>query len=95
VIQNDINNEFSETTVIAMMTAHNFGLLYPTHVEVSADETGLRDPSTILLEQVQTVSIERLGQRIGHVPPHVMEEIDRALHYSLGLSSCPITRSSG
>jgi mRNA interferase MazF len=55
------------------------------HVEVGPDETGLADRSTILLEQIQTVDIGRLGRRTGMLSPLAMEQVDAALHYSLGL----------
>ena len=58
---------------------------YPMHVVVGSGETGLDGRSTILLEQIQTVAVERLGRRVGQLSPQAMQEVDRALHYSLGL----------
>ena len=55
------------------------------HVVVSAKETGLEGRSTILLEQLQTVDMQRLGRRIGMLSPATMEEVGRAIHASLGL----------
>jgi mRNA interferase MazF len=91
-VQNDINNEFSESTIVALMTTHDFSQVYPTHVEVSPRESGLDEPSTILLEQLMTVSVERLGEPVGFIGPSTMEEVDRALHKSLGLLGCPVSR---
>jgi mRNA-degrading endonuclease toxin of MazEF toxin-antitoxin module len=91
VIQNDINNEFSESTIVALMTSHQFPRHYPTHVEVPASESGLKESSTVLLEQVMTVAIERLGQPAGHLPSGTMLEVDRALHFALGLLNCSTT----
>jgi mRNA-degrading endonuclease toxin of MazEF toxin-antitoxin module len=55
------------------------------HVETSDKETGLSGRSTVLLEQIQTVDVGRLGQRTGMLSPGAMELVDEALHYSLGL----------
>jgi len=55
------------------------------HVEVGAEETGLRGSSIVLLEQIQTVDIGRLGRRTGFLGSPTMEEVDAAIRYSLGL----------
>ena len=92
IVQNDINNEFSETTIVAMLTTHEFPRLYPTHVEISAKESGLPESSTVLLEQILTVALERLGQRVGQASLATMDDVDKAIHYTLGLLGCPIAR---
>jgi mRNA interferase MazF len=91
VIQNDINNEFSDTTIVALMTTHRFPRLYPTHVEISARESGLPESSTIMLEQILTVAVDRLGQKVGQVGPTTFEDVDKALHYTLGILNCPFS----
>jgi len=58
---------------------------YPMHVEVDGDETGLSGRSTVLLEQILTVDVGRLGRRTGMLGPLAMERVDEALRYSLGL----------
>ena len=84
VIQNDSGNEFSATTMVAVMsTQANAG--YHFRVEVQPDEGGLREASTIMLDQIRTVDQTRLRDRLGKASPAVMEEVDRALHHSLGL----------
>jgi mRNA interferase MazF len=88
VIQNDRGNEFSEKTIVASMSTRR-GPAYPFRVSVSAKESGLSEHSEVLLDQVLTITQDRLGRRLGHVAPATMEEIDRALHYSLGIVFCP------
>jgi mRNA interferase MazF len=85
VIQNDAGNASSDTTIVASLTTHRFSAGYPFHVEVTPRESGLRERSTILLEQIQTLSIDRLGRRIGQLAPNAMAEVDEAIHASLGL----------
>ena len=55
------------------------------HVQVGPEETGLSGRSTVLLEQIQTVDVARLGQRTGMLGLLAMERVDDALRYSLGL----------
>ena len=92
IIQNDEGNQFSPTTIVAAMTSRQTG--YRFHVRVKAKDSGLDRDSTVMLEQVRTIAQSRLGRRIGRLPSDVMHEVDRALHFSLGLEGCPITRSS-
>ena len=92
VIQNDAGNASSETTIVAQMTSHRFSKPYAFHVEVSPADTGLSDHSTVLLEQLQTVSVQRLRRRVGMLGADAVDEIDRALHHSLGLEGCLATR---
>ena len=57
VLQNDTGNRHSPTTIVALVTSKpkkNF----PTHVLI---HKGLGKPSYVLLEQIRTVSIKRLG----------------------------------
>lgn len=85
VIQNDIGNRTSPTTIIAAVTSKQ-KKRYPFHVEISANESGLPEDSTILLEQIQTVPQNRLTKKIGGIDEHKMEEVNRALMRSLGIS---------
>jgi mRNA-degrading endonuclease toxin of MazEF toxin-antitoxin module len=62
------------------------------HVVVGSDETGLDGRSTVLTEQIQTVDQSRLGSRTGMLLSPTMHEVDRAIHFSLGLMGCPIRR---
>jgi mRNA interferase MazF len=83
VIQNDQGNEYSPTTIVASMTSRRTD--YDFHVPIRARDSGLSADSTVMLEQIQTVAMGRLSRRIGALGPDKMEEVDRALHHSLGL----------
>jgi len=84
VIQNDTGNETSPTTIVAAITS-KIKKLYPFHVGVSSVESGLPQDSTILLEQLLTISQDRLMQRCGQLSPDKMREVDQALRHSLGM----------
>lgn len=86
IVQNDKGNESSTTTIIAAITSKK-KVSYPFHVEISAQESGLPQDSTVLLEQLLTINKDRLVGRIGSLSSAKMREIDRALQVSLGLLS--------
>ena len=85
VMQNDVGNRISPTTIVAAITSKR-KKNYPFHVEISTSESGLPEDSTILLEQIQTVPQSRLTKKIGELDEHKMEEVNRALMCSLGIS---------
>ena len=83
VIQNDTGNKYSPTTIVAFITTKQKRLL-PTHVRLHTNT--LFYPSIALLEQIRTVSKDRLGRYIGTVSDKDMKKIDRALEISLELN---------
>ena len=85
VMQNDVGNRTSPTTIVAAITSKR-KKSYPFHVEISTSESGLPEDSTILLEQIQTVPQSRLTKKIGELDEYKMEEVNRALMCSLGIS---------
>ena len=62
IVSNDKNNENSTTVEVVYMTTQPKTEL-PTHVHI---ESSLR-PSTLLCEQIFTVSNERVGEWIGEL----------------------------
>lgn len=83
IIQNDTGNANSSTTIIAAISTK--GSRYPIHVSITSKETGLPQDSTILLEQIQTISKSRLKGPIGRISLKKMKEVDDAIKISLGL----------
>jgi mRNA interferase MazF len=59
--------------------------VYPFQVLLSAADTGLRDDSKAQAEQVRAVAVERVGARIGALPPALMSRLDEALRLHLAL----------
>jgi mRNA interferase MazF len=84
VIQNDIGNQYSPTTIVAAITTGDRAK-YPTNVAVLAPEGGLKNNSVILLNQILTIDKSRLGHYWGRVGSKTMQEVDKALQISLGL----------
>ncbi len=83
IIQNNIGNQHSDTTIVAAITGRRKPGL-PTHVLVPKS-IGLREDSTILLEQLRTIDEMRLGQKIGALSKEQIRLVDIALMTSLGM----------
>ena len=59
--------------------------VYPFQVLLLAAHTGLRNDSKAQAEQVRAVAVERLGARVGALPPSLMAALDEALRLHLAL----------
>ncbi|MCX6033237.1 MAG: type II toxin-antitoxin system PemK/MazF family toxin [Chloroflexi bacterium] len=85
IIQNDIGNQFSPTTIVAPLTTTFSARVYPTEVRVEAGVGGLPQVSSVLLNQIKAIDKERLEERIGQFSESVMQRVDDAIKISLGL----------
>ncbi len=85
IIQNNDSNEFSPTTIIAPITTKVYTKEFPTNVEIEADESKLKNKSTILLNQIRTIDKSRLIKRISFLSKEIMNKVDLAIKISLGL----------
>jgi mRNA interferase MazF len=63
----------------------NTDRVHPFQVLLKAADTGLADDSKAQAEQVRSVDVQRIGQRIGSVPTTVMGDLDEALRIHLAL----------
>jgi mRNA interferase MazF len=86
VIQNDIGNQYSPTTIIAAITSQISKAKLPTHVEVKARRSGLERDSVILTEQIRTIDKSRLKEKVAVLDEEVMLKVDEAIKISLGLT---------
>jgi mRNA interferase MazF len=85
ILQNDIGNKFSPTTIIAIITTKSKREL-PTHVELHKDRfNGLKQDSVVALEQIKTIDKERLEYRIGKLSPDDNIRVMEAMKISLAM----------
>ena len=80
IVSNELCNKHSPVVEIVYLTTKEKKPL-PTHVETYR---GGRK-QTVLCEQIQSVSKERIGERLWRLDQEEMKEVDRALAVSLGL----------
>lgn len=80
IVSNNKNNERSGTVEVVYMTTQPKKDL-PTHVHILSSTY----PSTVLCEQIHTVSKSRVGDKIGTLTEEEAAAVDEALAISLGL----------
>jgi mRNA interferase MazF len=84
VVQNDVGNENSSTTIVAPATGTYRG--YPFEVLVEASDSPFDKDSSVRLDQIRVVSIEkRIHSVLGRLDAATISDIDDALKLSLGL----------
>lgn len=80
IVSNDMNNEYSRTVEVVLLTTRDKKPL-PTHVKIES----AKYPSTALCEQIDTIDKDRIGNYIGSVSTKEQKAIDEALQVSLML----------
>ena len=82
IIQNDVGNTFSTTTIAALTTNTRHSRM-PTHVSISGSNEPPRD-SVAMLEQLRTIDKSRLKSYVGRLSDKTMKRIDDTLSVSVG-----------
>jgi len=85
VIQGNILNENSPTTIVAPITSKIYTKVYPSNVEVQSKDSGLKINSTILLNQIKTIDKSRIIKKIGRLNNDIMKRVNLAIKISLDL----------
>lgn len=86
IIQNDIGNQYSPTTIIAVITEYSEKKAnYPICVSIGTD-VGMKKPSIVNLSQIRTIDNRRLLlPKIAVLSQEIMANVDMALKNSLAL----------
>lgn len=85
VVQNDVGNNYSPTTIVLPITSRLAKAKLPTHVELSRRESGLARDSVVLAEQIRTIDKARLQQRVACLDEITMSRINQAMEISMGI----------
>jgi mRNA interferase MazF len=97
VVQQDVGNRYSPTTVVVAISKTIPPRPYPFVVVVEPRESGLPERSAINCAQTATIQKDEPGSRlrplagendvraVGMLPDDSMAEVDAALRYNLGL----------
>lgn len=98
VVQNDVGNRYSPTTVVVAITRTLPPKPYPFVVTIEPEESGLPARSAVNCVQMATIQQQGAASRlrppqgettvrpIGRLSPEKMQAVDAALRYNLGLS---------
>jgi mRNA interferase MazF len=93
VVQNDVGNRFSSTTIIVPLTAAtHIKSPSPIYVMVKKGDGGTMKDSYALCDQIRTVDQQRFKALYGTLSPETMAQIDAALLISLGLPGAVLKR---
>lgn len=63
----------------------NVATIYPFQILIAAEVSGLDRDSKAQAEQIRSISIERVGDRLGSLPAPLMLELDEAMRLHLSL----------
>jgi len=89
VVSNDGANaaaaRLGRGVVTVVPVTSNVERVHPFQVLLPAQDTGLEQDSKAQAEQVRSVSMDRMGSKLGSVPPGLMLEVDEALRLHLAL----------
>lgn len=88
-----VSNDGANTTaarlgrgvVTVVPVTSNVARVYPFQVLLEADVTHLKRDSKAQAEQVRSIAVQRVGGKVGSVPPDVMARLDEALRLHLAL----------
>ncbi|HXR27340.1 MAG TPA: type II toxin-antitoxin system PemK/MazF family toxin [Candidatus Baltobacteraceae bacterium] len=89
IVSNDTANttagRLGRGVITVVPVTSNIERLYPFQVLLPAAATGLGRDSKAQAEQVRSIAVERVGERLGVVPNAIMLDVDEALRLHLGL----------
>jgi mRNA interferase MazF len=89
VVSNDGANaaaaRLGRGVVTVVPVTSNVERVFPFQVLLPAKESGLPRDSKAQAEQIRSVSMDRIGTRLGSVPADLMLQIDEALRLHLAL----------
>ena len=89
IVSNDAANatatRLRRGVITVVPVTSNTARIYPFQVLLPAGQTGLREDSKAQAEQVRSVAVERVGERLGQLPAALVTELDQALRIHLSL----------
>ena len=89
IVSNDAANataaRLGRGVITVVPVTSNIECVYPFQVLLPAPETRLDRDSKAQAEQIRSIAVERVGDRLGVVPNSIMLDVDEALRLHLGL----------
>ena len=82
ILSNDVFNQHSGTVIAVAITSQPQRAGFPLTLELSGPRLPKR--SWVKISQIRTLSVERLGKKIGAVTPEEIEQIVEGLNEILG-----------
>jgi mRNA interferase MazF len=89
VVSNDVANatagRLGRGVITVVPVTSNVDRVYPFQVLLPAADTGLDRDSKAQAEQIRSIAVERVGDRLGVLPNPVMLDVEEAIRLHLGL----------
>ena len=85
VIQSDLFDQHPSVTVLPVTSELREAPLFRIRIEPT-DDNGLRKTSEVMVDKTQTVTLEKMGNTIGHLDDESMLAVNRALAVFLGFA---------
>lgn len=76
IVQNNVRNQFSPTSIVVPLTTKFKKMELPTHIAVTWEKL---EPSMVECEQVRVVDVTDDWKYICTLPPQIMAHVDTAL----------------
>lgn len=85
IIQNDLGNKYSPTTIIIPITKRTEGKYsIPTHIKIKPFGR-MKYEATIMAEQIKVIDKRRLINRIAKLPKKYIKAVNRAIRIATNL----------
>ena len=82
VVSQDVFNERSGTVIAMALTSQPQRAGFPLTLELTASRLPKR--SWVKISQIRTLSVERIGKRLGRVSPEELEQVVEGLNEIVG-----------
>lgn len=82
ILSADVFNDHSGTVIGMAITSQPQRAGYPLTFELKS--TGLSKPSWVKISQIRTLSIERIGKRIGMISTEELDQVVEGLYEIIG-----------
>lgn len=90
VVQNNIGNKYSPTTIVVPISHKNLKKLHPTQIKLKEwmqeDKVSILD-GVIMAEQIRAVDKSRIGDFVGKLSPRAMRLVEQAMLVSVGVNN--------
>lgn len=86
IVQNDMGNKYSPTTIVIALSTKDKKATLPTHVPLHRSQcNGLPYDSIILCEQMRTIDKKRIKDKIGYVNEESLDDVMKAVKISISI----------
>lgn len=85
IVQNDVGNQYSPTTIVVPLTDAAGKKVYPFQALVRKDDGGVDKDSIAKCEQVRVIDRQRIMKKLGNLSVDAIGRLDAALRISLAL----------